>query len=210
MFYEPSVGNADAVLGLIEQHYALLPDPGENCLQSCTRSFALTVSQRNTGDTSNSILHDSPDFGQQQHLPPSIHDPTIFDTELRIPSLEDVTGDQFHVFGEGDNDSAFLHGGAFESLDSRPVFDFSAPAMIRSTSTVDEMPTSQAGGTQPAEATSIGPRATNISPHPQGDPSQGVATVNQQNEPLRNNEGEMICRHERCEGKAFDRKINWK
>jgi hypothetical protein len=49
MFYEPSVGNADAVLGLTEQHYALLPDPGENCLQSCTRSFALTISKRNTG-----------------------------------------------------------------------------------------------------------------------------------------------------------------
>jgi len=44
MFYEPSVGNADAVLDLTEQHYALSPDPGEYCLQSYTRSFALTVS----------------------------------------------------------------------------------------------------------------------------------------------------------------------
>jgi hypothetical protein len=121
-----------------------------------------------------------------------------------------VTGDQSHVFGEGDNDSAFLHGGAFEPLDSHPVFDFSATTMMRSTFTVDKMPTSKAGGTQPAEATSIDSYATNISPYPQGDPLQGATTVNQQNEPLRNNEGEMICRHERCEGKAFDRKINWK
>src|ERR1700726_855580 len=37
------------VLDMTEQNYALLPDPGENCLQSCTRSFPLTVSQRNTG-----------------------------------------------------------------------------------------------------------------------------------------------------------------
>jgi hypothetical protein len=161
-------------------------------------------------DTSNSILSDSPDFGQQQHLFLSIHDPTISSAELHIPSLEDMTGDQSHVIGEGDNDSTFLHGGAFESLDPHPMFDFSATAVMRSTSTVDQMPTSKAGGTQSAEATSIGSCATNVFPYPQGDPSQGATTVNQQNEPLRNNEGEMICRDERCEGKAFDRKINWK
>jgi hypothetical protein len=49
MFYDESVGNVDAVLNTTEQHYALLPDPGEYCHQSCTRNFALTISKRNTG-----------------------------------------------------------------------------------------------------------------------------------------------------------------
>lgn len=77
MFYEPSVGNADAVLGLTEQHYALLPDPGENCLQSCIRSFALTVSQRNTGTRTGRAIQFSSTHQTSDNSNTSLHPFTI-------------------------------------------------------------------------------------------------------------------------------------
>jgi hypothetical protein len=162
-------------------------------------------------DTSYSTLpaeSNSPNFGQQQYLP--IHDSIISRAESHTPIFGDVTRNQSHVFIEGDNDSAAFHAGLFQSSDIRSVFDFSATATTGPAFNAYDIATLTASEMQPSEAASIGVYATSISSFSQGNPPPGVATVNLQNEPLYNNKGGMICRHEGCENLVFNHKGEWK
>lgn len=162
-------------------------------------------------DTSYSTLpakSNSPNFGQQQHLP--IHDSTISRIESGSSVFEDLTRNQSHIYIEGDNDSPDFNAAAFQYSDVHSVFDFSATATTGPAFNAYDIAIPTATEMQLSEAASIGVYATSISPFPQGCPSPGAATVNQQNEPLCNNKGGMICKHEGCENLVFNHKGQWK